>query len=132
MYNRLIQLNRQSARQRQDVFSELRQDISSWLTTHKRPQAELAKKAELSPQMLADVISGSRELSPETYGKLVMALKESVNLNKGCRIVKPQVLGQKVKKRLFIKPEKVRDAIEFNTKERAEKVMQTNQKRFES
>lgn len=50
----LVQLDQQ----RQEVFSELRQDTQSWFEEHKtQTKVSLAQRADVSPQMLHDIMS---------------------------------------------------------------------------
>jgi hypothetical protein len=89
MYNPLIQLNHQKS----DVLESLRGEIDFWLTQPNHSQKLLATRAGMSPQMLNDIIQHRRGCSPETYEKIVKAIRSNGN-----RIVGLQESGHKVGK----------------------------------
>jgi hypothetical protein len=120
MYNPLIQLNHQ----RNDVLEGLRAEIDLWLSQRNHTQKLLATRANLSPQVLNDVIQHRRSVGPEMYEKLAKAIRSN-----GARIVGLQEMGQKVGKSMRLDESKMTVTYERHNKQLRELTNATCQDR---
>ena len=120
MYNPLTELNNQKT----DVLESLRAETDLWLTKPTHTQVLLAKRAGMPPQMLNDIIQHRRGCSPETFEKIVKAIRSS-----GARIVGLQEGGHKVRKKMELNDANMTATYERHNKQLRELMTATSDER---
>jgi hypothetical protein len=82
-----------------DPIFNLRMQARGWLVDNEKTQARLSKLAGLSESFISDLLSGNcTYMSLPNYTRLQAVVRSPpVNLNQGCKIVKMQCSGKRLK-----------------------------------